>query len=202
MEDPPVPPPTGPAVPAPGQPIPQELAAPEAHVGQQPLNWSQFRPEFAGKIEEDMEVHLLCTNDWMNTHNFPGDVKVQRFCLKLVGEARLWYELLRPIVNDWPGLQEQFRQQYSKMGITRKQLFHAWRSFHYDENSETIDAYANCIRQIANVLGYEELQVLEVFKNIIPNRLYWILYPIDDLRMAVETAKRVLTKENIDRQMS
>ena len=30
--------------------------------------------------------------------------------------------------------------------------------------------------------------------------LYWILYPINNLRVAVETAKRVLTKERIDRQ--
>ena len=28
------------------------------------------------------------------------------------------------------------------------------------------------------------------------------MYPIDDLRMAAETAKRVLTKEKVDRQMS
>ena len=65
-----------------------------------------------------------------------------------------------------------------------------------------IDAYVNCIRQVANLLGYEEPQVLEVFKNTIPNRLYQILYPIDNLRLAVERVKRVLTKEKIDRQMS
>ena len=93
-------------------------------------------------------------------------------------------------------------QQYPKIGNTRKQLFHVWRSFHYGENSEMIDAYVNCIRQVAMLLGYEELQVLEVFQNTIPNRLYWILYPIDNLRLAVETAKGVLTKEKIDRQMS
>ena len=52
------------------------------------------------------------------------------------------------------------------------------------------------------MIGYEEPQVLEVFKNTIANRLYWILYHIDYLRLAVETAKRVLTKEKIDRQMS
>ena len=61
---------------------------------------------------------------------------------------------------------------------------------HYDENAELIDAYVNCIRQVATLLCYEELQVLEVFKNTIPNRLYWILYPIDNIRLAVETAKR------------
>ena len=77
-----------------------------------------------------------------------------------------------------------------------------WRSFHYDENTETVDAYVNRIRQVVAMLGYGEPQILEVFKNTIPNRLYWILFPIDNLRVAVETAKRVLTKEKIDRQMS
>ena len=168
---------------------------------QQVLNWSHFKPEFAGRPEEDAEAHL-CTNDWMITHNFPNDVKVQRFCLTLVGEARLWYESLTPIANNWPALQGSFRRHYSKIGNTREQLFHVWRSFHYDENSETVDAYVNRIRQVVAMLGYGELQILEVFKNAIPNRLYWILFPIDNLRVAVETARRVLTKEKMDRQMS
>ena len=54
------------------------------------LNWSHFKPEFSGKPEEDAEAHLLRTNDWMNTHQFQEGVKVQRFCLTLIGEARLW----------------------------------------------------------------------------------------------------------------
>ena len=57
----------------------------------------------------------------------------------------------------------------------------------------------NLHQQVAMVLGYEEPQVLEVFKNTIPNRPFWILYPIDNLRLAVDTARRVLTKEKIDR---
>ena len=76
----------------------------------------------------------------MFTHNFLNDVKVQRFCLTLTGEARLWYESLTPIANDWPALQENFRRQYSKIGNTREQLFHTWKSFHYDQNTETLDA--------------------------------------------------------------
>ena len=51
------------------------------------------------------------------------------------------------------------------------------------------------------MLGYRELQILEVFMNTIPNSLSWIVFPIDNLRVAVETEKRVLTKEKIDRQM-
>ena len=77
----------------------------------------------------------------METHAFLDAVKVQRFCLTLVGEARLWHESLRTITVDWNGLQDQFRQQYSKIGNTREQLFHMQRSFHYDENTETLDMY-------------------------------------------------------------
>ena len=81
----------------------------------------------------------------------------------------------------------------------REQMFHVWRSFHYDENVEIPDAYVTRIRQVVRLLGYGELQVLDVFRNTIPNRLYWVLFPIDNLREAVETAKRFLTKEK-DRQ--
>ena len=66
----------------------QEQHAQPAQQGQQVLhlNWSYFKPEFSGKPDEDAEVHLLCTNDWMNKHHFMEGVKVQRFCLTLSGE--------------------------------------------------------------------------------------------------------------------
>ena len=51
------------------------------------MNWSHFRPEYSGKPEEDVEAHLLRTNDWMNIHDFPDGVKVQRFCLILTGRG-------------------------------------------------------------------------------------------------------------------
>ena len=41
-----------------------------------------------------------------------------------------------------------------------------------------------------------------MFKNTLPSRLYWVLFLIEDLRQAVETAKRILTKEKIDRQLA
>ena len=59
------------------------------------LNWSHFKPEFAGKPTEDAEAHLLRMNDLMDTHAFQEGVKVQTFCLTLVGEARLQYETLK-----------------------------------------------------------------------------------------------------------
>ena len=80
---------------APFQPVSTQ---PIQHIPQ--LNWSYFRPEFVGKPEEDVEAHLLRKNDCMDTHAFPEGVKVQQFCLTLVGEVRLWYESLRPINLD------------------------------------------------------------------------------------------------------
>ena len=57
------------------------------------------------------------------------------------------------------------------------------------------------IRQVATLLGYGEPQVLEIFKNTLPTKWYWILFPIEDLRQVVETAKIILTKEKLDKQL-
>ena len=113
--------------------------------------------------------------------------KVQQFCLILLGEARLRYQSLEPINVDWQGLQYLFRQQYFKIGNTREQLFHVWRSFSFDENTETIDAYVTHIRQVAKLLCYGEPQILEVLKTTLPTKLYWLLFPTD----------QILTKEKV-----
>ena len=55
--------------------------------------------------------------------------------------------LIRTINVNWQGLQNLFRQQYSKLGNTGEQLFHAWTSFSFDENAETLDAYLTCNRR-------------------------------------------------------
>ena len=67
--------PVQPPVP-PNQPIPTQ---PIQHMPQ--LNWSHFKPEFAGKPDEDAESHLLRTNDWIYTDAFQEGVKVQCFLL-------------------------------------------------------------------------------------------------------------------------
>ena len=57
------------------------------------------------------------------------------------------------------------------MGIT-------WRSFSFNENTETIDSYVTQIRKVATLFGCEEPHILEAFKNTLPTKLYWILFPI------------------------
>ena len=74
------------------------------------LNWSNFKPEFSGKPDEDAKAYLLHLNDWMNAHHFVNGIRVQRFCLTLLGEARLWYHSLEPINVDWLALQNLIRQ--------------------------------------------------------------------------------------------
>ena len=65
---------TGPPVQLPAPPA-QLIVPPTQPI--QPAPMPQLKPELAGKPDEDVEAHLLRTNDWMDTHAFP------------VGEARL-----------------------------------------------------------------------------------------------------------------
>ena len=155
------------------QPVPQPVPAQPAPAGVVPIpqifyqNWIGKKPEFAGKPEEDVESHLLSTRDWMEVHNFLEE-KVRHFRVTLIGEARLWYESLALLDSDWPALQNKFRWQYSKFGNTPEQLFHAWRTFKFDKNTDTIDSYVLRMSQVAAMLNYGEMHILENFKNTLP----------------------------------
>ena len=189
--------------PVPAQPVPQPAPAGVVPVPQIIYqNWIGKKPEFSGKPEEDAESHLLSTRDWMEVHNFPEGEKVRHFRITLIGEARLWYESLAPLDNDWPALQNKFRWKYSKIGNTPEQLFHAWRTFKFDENTDSVDSYVLRMSQVAAMLNYEEMQILENFKNTLPYRLYLTLNNVNNLRGAIDLAKRVLTKEKLDRQLT
>ena len=120
----------------------------------------------------------------------------------LIGEARLWYESLAPLDDDWPALQNKLRWQYSKTGNTPEQLFHAWRTFKFDENMDTIDSYVLRMSQVVAMLNYSEMQIFENFKNTLLCRLYSTLINMNNLRDAIDIAKRVLPKEKLDRQLT
>ena len=189
----------------PPQPVPIQLA-PAGLVVPTPQiiyqNWIGKKPELSGIPKEDAESHLLSTRDWMEAHNFPEGDKVRHFHLTLIGEARVWYKSLAPLDDDWPALQNKFRWQYSKIGNTLEQLFHAWRTFKFDENTDTIDPYVLRMSQVAAMLNYGEMQILENFKNTLPYRLYLTLINVNNLRDDIDLAKRVLTKEKLDRQFT
>ena len=122
--------------------------------------------------------------------------------MTLTGETRLWYESLALLDDDWPALQNKFKWQYSKIGNIPKQLFHAWRTFKFDENTDMIDSYVLRMSQVAAMLNYGEMQILENFKNTLLYQLYATLINVNNLRDTIDLAKRVLTKEKLDRQLT
>ena len=126
----------------------------------------------------------------MEAHNFPEGDKVRHFCLTLIGETRLWYELLATLDDNWPALPNKFRWQYSKIGNTPKQLFHAGRTFKFDENMDTIDSYVLRMSQVVAMLNYGEMQILESFKNTLLYRLYLTLINVNNLRDTIDLAKK------------
>ena len=87
-----------------------------------------------------------------------------------MGEARLCYATLNIQQQqlNWGGLQERFRQQYSKFGNTTEQYFHAWRSFQFDEATDTIDGYIQKVKEVAALLDYGDPQILELLKILCP----------------------------------
>ena len=89
-----------------------------------------------------------------------------------------------------------------KIGNNPKQLFHAWRTFKFDENMDMVDSYILRMSQVMAMLNYGEMQILENFKNTLPYRLYLTLINVNNLRDAIDLAKRVLTKDNLDRQLT
>ena len=52
------------------------------------------------------------------------------------------------------------------------------------------------LKQCAQMLGYTKGQVLELFKSTLHTWYYYLLFSIQNPREAVESAKKVMTKEN------
>ena len=65
-------------------PLPEQPPMPMAN---NQLNWSHFKPDFSGTPEEDVEAHLLRTNDWMNTHDFPAGSKGKKILSNSFGRS-------------------------------------------------------------------------------------------------------------------
>ena len=83
------------------------------------------------------------------------------------------------------------------MGSTPKQLFHAWMTFKFDKNTDTIDSYILRMSQVATMLNYGEMQNLENFKNTSLYQLYLTLINVNNLRDAIDLAKRSTDKGEI-----
>ena len=67
---------------------------------------------------------------------------------------------------------------------------------------DTVDSYVLRMSQVTAMLNYGERQILENFKNTLLYRLYSTLINVNNLRDTIDLAKRVLTKEKLDRQLT
>ena len=67
--------------PAPHVQLPVPPAQPIQPAPMPQLNWSHFKPEFPGELDDNAEAPLLRTNSWMDMHAFPEAVIAQRICL-------------------------------------------------------------------------------------------------------------------------
>ena len=56
--------------------------------------------------------------------------------------------------------------------------------------------------QAAAMLNYGEMQILDNFKNTLLYRLYSTLINVNNIRNAIDLAKRALTKGKLDRQLT
>ena len=65
-----------------------------------------------------------------------------------------------------------------------------------------IDSYVLRMSQVAAMLNYGEMQILENFKSTLLYQLYLTLIILNNLRDAIDLAKRVLMKEKLDRQLT
>ena len=152
-----------------------------------------------------MVAHLLRTNDWMETNNFPEEAKVQRFCVTLTGERPDdGMENSKTYRNRLDGFTRMLKATITQnFGSTREPVFPCMEIIPFMMKIQTLLIPYICkIKQVAVLLNYGEPQILELLKNSLPSKLYWILFPINNLRDVVDDAKRVLTKEKLDKHFS
>ena len=74
--------------------------------------------------------------------------------------------------------------------------------FKFDENTDSIDSYVLRMSQVTAMLNFGEMKILENFKNTLLYRLYSTLINVHNLRHTINVAKRVLTKDKLDRQLT
>ena len=57
------------------------------------------------------------------------------------------------------------------------------------------------MKQSAQILGYNEGQILEPFKNAFPTNYCYVFFGIQHLKDTVDNVKHVMTKEKLDKQL-
>ena len=131
-------------------------------------------PIFPAKDVEGTESHLLYRNDWMNSQGTVQEAKCGRFHLTPGGDAHLWYESITPVGNDWNKFTDNsLNWENTRRTVSKVEFITVWwNNWH---NWLLCSKVETC----AQMLGYNEGQVLEHFKNTLPTKNYYLLLGIE-----------------------
>ena len=132
---------------------------------------------------------FLVLEDWMETHNFPEGDKVRCFHLTLIGEAQVmvwitstirWWLACLYKINSGDNTQNRH---------TPKQLFHAWRTFKFNENTDTVDSFCSKNESgSSNAKLWRNADIRE-FQDTLLHQLYSTIINVNNLRDAINLAK-------------
>ena len=96
----------------------------------------------------------------------------------------------------------RFNQQYEKPTQYPNKCFMPGGHLNLTKIQDTLGTYVLRRSQVAAMLNYGEMHLLKNFKNTFPYQLYLTLINVNNLRDAIDLAKRVLAKEKLDRQLT
>ena len=109
---------------------------------------------------------------------------VSKFKASLKDKPRLWFELQYPTANDesktvqaHKNMLSLFTTEHNPIGSTREQKIMAWKTLKWDPAKEKLDDFLYKFRRVANELGYDADDNLEVFNCCDPIRTYTLEVP-------------------------
>ena len=89
----------------------------------------------------------------------------------------------------------KYRQQ-KRTVISYMAIFSLWWKYRNNRFICNMQKTSSFTFRLRGTTNFRSIQ------NILPTKICWVLFPIDDLRQAVETGRRIFTKDMIDRQLA
>ena len=124
-----------------------------------------FPRKFDGGGGDSPLAHWLQYEDYCGVHDVEADVRLTRFRMTLSGQARLWMEGKQ--FEDLNDLKRRFLEHFSGVH-SREASVAAFRSIVY-KPGESMDAYLDRIKPLAERLGYQDELVKDQFLHGLPH---------------------------------
>ena len=142
-------------------------------------------------------MHLLATEDWMETMLFDRNDYIDKFKHTLQHLAREWYHGLDmdQFGSSWCEFTQHFSRYFSIQGRSIKHLHERCIAFSFDPNTDDIEEYIQDICEAAKQLGHGDDAILNLLKATMPTELYGTLYGHDNLYIVMTMLKDIYAKK-------